>query len=156
MTIAKDRNKPIVTWREAPGWIAIVLGLSGIFLSYWEIREGNEREILYRIWDDVHELSYSMDELFVVGDGTHRSQESRDAFEMRLLTDIHAHTGLLDDRPLMEAAFSVSKAWAVSYRHRTPEARDELQSAVEEMQELMEGMLGTYQPDDWPPANSQR
>ena len=148
MAEANKLKLPKLNWREIPGWIAVVIGLSGLLLTYSEIRTANERELVIRVWDDVFKL------LHTVQDRPGENTESKLSFEMRLLSRIHAHAGLLDNRSLKQAAFSVSHAWSVDHLKRTSDTRSKLEIEIGNMIEVMEGILGTYQPKDWPPANS--
>ena len=137
MSEATDQKSPRVTWRELPAWLAVVVAVVGIFLTYWEIRTANERELLFRVWDDTRELYRNS--LDVPGN----SSKNQVDIEMRLLGSIHAHAGLLSNRSLKEAAFAVSRAWSKAHRNETKD-RIELASAIDNMLKLMENALGTY------------
>ena len=146
MSVTTKLSSPNLNWREIPAWAAVVVGLVGILLTYSEIRTANEREIVFRVWDDARELYHSS------LDFPGNSSESRVSIEMRLLSSINAHAGLLKDRSLVEGAWSVSRAWSVAHINATPQ-RTELTDAIGELIDSMEEFLGTYQPD-WPPEES--
>lgn len=140
-----------VPWRELPAWLGLLVAVIGIFLTYSEIRTANERELVFRIWDEAHKLRTYSVELPAAS-----SKEQEDV-EMRLLHSIHAHAGLLDDRSLMKAAVAVSRAWSAEHlaaaREDGTEAtsefrgRPELTCEIDKMIDAMEVMLGTYRPD---------
>ena len=135
-----ERSK--LTWREIPGWLAVIIALIGIFLTYREIRTANERQIVLRVWDDLYELDFSAGFGFPgVTPGSQADQE------LRLLMRIHAHAGLLDDRSLKEAANLVSVAWSKNYMENTHQTKSALSDAILGMTEVMEPKLGTYRPE---------
>lgn len=131
---------PIVTWRDVPAWLAVIIAICGIFLTYMEVRSSNKREIVFRAWDASHELYESA--VNYAGD----SSISRVAYEMRLLQEIHSHVGLLDDESIRNAAFLVSRAWSSDHIKKVDE-RDNLTCRTNELIELMADFLGTYRSD---------
>lgn len=134
-------------WREIPAWAAVVVALLGISLTYWEIRTANEREILFRVWDDTWKLYHS------TGDFPGNSSERRVSIEMGLLSGIHSHAGLLGDRSFVRAAWEVSRAWS-SDHITAAESRYKTTDEIDKLITLLEERLGSFRPPDWPPKES--
>lgn len=132
-----------MTWRELPTWLAVILAIFGIYLTYWETRTANEREVVFRVWDDTRELyRYAVD--FSGNSSRHQVD-----LEYRLLGNINSHVGLLADRPLSNAGVAVSRAWAQAHMRATKD-RDKLSCEIGKMLDLMENQLGTYRPISLP------
>lgn len=142
-----DFKRITVRWAEIPAWLAVVVGLSGILLTYWEIRSAHEREIIFRAWDDAQELFRSS--LDFPGD----SSKDRVAIEVRLMGNIGAHAGLIADRTLIKKHYAVGHAWSVAHlRAKRGEvekgtARTELTTEVGELIDELAKELGTFDPD---------
>ncbi len=132
-----------VPWRELPGWLGVVIAIIGIFLTYWEIRTANERELVFRIWDDARELHANSI------DFPGNSSRSQVVSEGRLLDSIQSHSGLLRDRSLKQAANGVSRAWSIAHL-KSAEDRSELTCEIGNMLDLMAETLGTYDPVELP------
>ena len=141
-----DFKRIKVHWAEIPAWLAIVVALSGILLTYWEIRSANEREIIFRVWDDAQELYRSS------LDFPGNSSKDRVAIEMRLMGNISAHAGLIADRTLIKKHYAVGRAWSVAHlRAKRGEAekgtrRTELTNEVGELIDELAKELGTFDP----------
>lgn len=131
-------------WREFPAWAAVVVALVGIFLTYWEIRTANEREILFRVWDDTWELYHSS------VDFPGNSSKHRVSIEMGLLSSIQSHAGLLDERSFVEAAWEVARAWSSDHLNAAAN-RGKTTDEIGKLIDLLAERLGTYRPPDWPP-----